>query len=238
MHENDRISVIIPVLHESDGINKLIAHLLSLPADQEPEIVLVDGDPAGSTLKAVKNGQHIVTAIAPQGRAAQMNRGASVATGGILLFLHADTFLPWNAFELIRTGMAGGRCVAGAFELGILSDRKIFRMTERYVALRTRLTRIPFGDQAIFVRKTYFDAIGGYRDIPVMEDVDLMRRIKEKRGLLCLVPGKVMTSPRRWEREGVVRATMRNWMLQLLYSWGVPPDRLARFYRHRTARDR
>jgi hypothetical protein len=127
--------------------------------------------------------------------------------------------------------MLDSRYVGGAFDLGILSDRNIFRITECYVGLRTRITRVPFGDQGIFLRKEHFDRIGGYREIPIMEDVELMTRVRKAGGRICMIPAKVTTSPRRWEREGIVRGTLRNWMLQFLYFVGVPPERLARFYR-------
>ncbi len=224
------ISVIVPALHESAGINMLVAHLRALPADIDPEIVVVDGDPGGSTIRAIERGD-VVTATSPPGRANQMNRGASLATGAVLLFLHADTFLPWNAFELVRKCMEDGRYAGGAFDLGIMTDRKIFRVTECYVALRTRLTRIPFGDQAIFIRREYFEKIGGFKPVPIMEDVELMARIKKRGDRIAVIPEKVTTSARRWEREGVLFCTLRNWMLQLLYLLGVPPERLARFYR-------
>jgi rSAM/selenodomain-associated transferase 2 len=212
------ISIIIPVLREEDGIDGLIAHLHAVAGGSE--IIVVDGDPARSTIGVVTD-RTVVTAASAPGRAIQMNHGASLATGGVLLFLHADTFLPENALSLIREAMADPRVVAGAFDLGIDSRRKIFRVTERYVA----------GDQALFIRRDYFHQIGGYRDIPVMEDVELMRRIKKRGGGVRIIPQKVMTSPRRWEQEGVLYATLRNWMLQFLYFFGVSPARLARFYR-------
>jgi len=161
----------------------------------------------------------------------QMNHGASLATGDILLFLHADTFLPGNAFELVRLSMGDGQYVGGAFRLGFLTDRRIFKITERYVACRTRLTRVPFGDQAVFIRREYFNRIAGYRNIPIMEDVELMGRIKKRGDRIRILPAKVMTSTRRWEKGGIVRGTLRNWMLQVMYCWGVPPERLARYYR-------
>lgn len=224
------ISVIVPVLHETEGINRIVAHLRALPADSDPEIVVVDGDPGGSTIKAIER-DDVVTATSPPGRANQMNHGASLATGDILLFLHADTFLPVNAFELVTNCMNDGRYAGGAFGLGFLTERRVFRLTECYVALRTRLTRIPFGDQGIFLRREYFGRIGGYRPIHVMEDVELMGRIRKRGDRIRILPEKVMTSPRRWEREGLIYATLRNWTLQLLFLLGVPPERLSKFYR-------
>jgi rSAM/selenodomain-associated transferase 2 len=230
MHTNPAISVIIPVLNEAEGINGLITHLRGQEAGSSVEIVVVDGDPAGSTIQAVRDAG-VVTEKSGQGRALQMNRGAALARGDILLFLHADTFLPQNAFTRVIDALQDAEYVAGCFDLGIRSARRIFRITEHYVALRTRMTRIPFGDQALFIRRDYFDRVGGYREIPIMEDVDLMRRIRGRGDIICLIPEKVSTSARRWEREGVVYTTLRNWMLQLLYFLGMPPERLARFYR-------
>jgi rSAM/selenodomain-associated transferase 2 len=230
MNRKPEISVIIPVLNEPRGINDLIAHIRSQAAVDSVEIIVVDGNPAGNTIKAISH-PGIVTAIAEKGRGCQMNCGAIRAMGEILLFLHADTFLPPNAFTRIRKCMEVTGIVGGAFDLGVDTDQKVFRITERYVAWRTRLTRIPFGDQAIFVRSVYFERIGGYRNIPIMEDVDLMRRIRHRGDAICIVPDKVKTSARRWEKDGVVFGTVRNWVLQALYCCGVSPARLARFYR-------
>ena len=224
------ISVIIPVLNESPGINEVIAQLRAQGPVDTVEIIVVDGDPAGSTIKAISH-PDIVRAIAGPGRGVQMNAGAARAASDILLFLHADTFLPQNAFKRIRQALEDAEFAAGCFDLGIRSGRTLFRVTERYVALRTRITRIPFGDQTIFIRREYFERIGGYREIPIMEDVDLMRRIRSRSDVICIIPERVSTSARRWEKEGVLLATVRNWMLQALYCCGVPPKLLARFYR-------
>jgi rSAM/selenodomain-associated transferase 2 len=230
MNDNCTISVIIPVLNEAANINSLIGHLRSQAPVDTVEIIVVDGDPRGNTIKAISH-PDIVRAIAGTGRGIQMNHGAARATSDILLFLHADTFLPQDAFARIREAFQDAEYVAGCFDLGVRSARKLFRITERYVALRTTITRIPFGDQAIFVRREYFERIGGYREIPIMEDVDLMRRIRGRGDVICIIPEKVSTSARRWEKEGVLQMTFRNWVLQALYCCGVSPGRLARFYR-------
>jgi rSAM/selenodomain-associated transferase 2 len=230
MNTHPSISVIIPVLNEAAAISGLIKHLRALDPGRDMEIVVVDGDPGGSTLSAVRE-PGIVLANSVRGRAAQMNAGAARAEGDILLFLHADTRLPANAVTNILNAFRDREYVAGCFDLGIESSKWYFRITERYVAWRTRMTRIPFGDQAIFIRREYFERIGGYRDIPIMEDVELMRRIRGRGDVLCIIPDRVRTSARRWEKEGVVFATLRNWMLQFLYFIGVSPERLARFYR-------
>ena len=222
------ISVVLPVLNEVRSITGVIGRL----REQEPgvEIIVVDGDPEGSTLSAIGD-RDVRTAVSLRGRALQMNRGAALAAGDVVLFLHADTLLPAGAFGRVRDGLADEGMVGGAFSLGIASPRWYFRITERYVACRTRITRVPFGDQAIFLRREYFTRIGGYAAIPIMEDVELMTRVRRRGDRICIVPDRVMTSPRRWEREGVFFATARNWMLQFLYCCGVPPKKLARFYR-------
>ncbi len=224
------ISVVMPVLHEEAGINSVISHLRELGPRDSFEIIVVDGDPGGGTVRAIAD-TAVRTLSAEQGRARQMNRGAGIARGDVLLFLHADTRLPPGALSLIHVALCDSRVVAGAFDLGIDTDRGIFRITEKYVFLRTRLTRVPFGDQAIFIRKGYFDRIGGYREIPIMEDVELMTRIRKGGGQIRVIPAKVRTSPRRYYREGIVYGTLRNWLLQILYALGVPPERLARWYR-------
>jgi rSAM/selenodomain-associated transferase 2 len=230
MSTKPALSIIIPVLNEVEGINGLITHLRTLERGSDVEIIVVDGDPAGNTINAVVD-RGIIIAAGERGRGNQMNRGAALANSDVLLFLHADTFLPKNAVISIGEALCDPEYVAGCFDLGISSPRRVFRITERYVAWRTHITRIPFGDQAIFIRRDYFERIGGFKDIPIMEDVELMRRIRGRGDVICIIPEKVSTSSRRWEKEGVLFTTVRNWMLQLLYVLGVPPERLVRFYR-------
>jgi glycosyltransferase involved in cell wall biosynthesis len=169
------ISIILPVLNEAWRINELITHLRGLRFDAVREIIVVDGDPRGGTITAIRD-SGVITSIAGKGRARQMNRGASFASGEALLFLHADTFLPADALVRVKATMDDDRYVAGAFDLGIHTERRIFRVTEKYVELRTRLTRVPFGDQAIFFRKNYFNSIGGYKDIPLMWSYEAFRK--------------------------------------------------------------
>ena len=123
-----------------------------------------------------------------------------------------------------------GKYVGGAFDLKIGSDRFIFKIIGNLASLRSRLTRIPYGDQAIFIRRDYFRTIGGYKDVPLMEDVELMQRIKRQGDKIFILKEKVITSPRRWEREGVLYCTLRNWIITILYFIGVSPDRLVKFY--------
>jgi rSAM/selenodomain-associated transferase 2 len=229
--ENPAVSIIIPVLNESTRINELIAHLYTLTFNEKYEIIVVDGDPDGGTLKTIHD-PSVLKIKSPEGRGVQMNEGAKSARGAVLLFLHADTELPQEALTLIVATLKHEMIMAGAFDLGIKSARFAFRLIESLASLRSRITRIPFGDQAIFIRKTYFHKIGGFKDISLMEDMDIMKRIKKKGDKISIIQRKVLTSPRRWEKEGVFRCTLRNWVLQLLYSFGVSPFKLAQFYRH------
>jgi rSAM/selenodomain-associated transferase 2 len=222
-----KISVIIPVLGEEAIINGAIDRIRAM--DGAIEIVVVDGDPQGRTLKAVTR-DHALLVACEAGRGRQMNRGVRAAGGEILVFLHADTELPVNAFRSISSMMLKGRFAGGAFDLGIDARGQIFRVIEWVASNRSRLTRMPYGDQAIFLRRDCFMRIGGYRDIPLMEDVDLMRRLKAGGDRIFIIREKVKTSARRWEREGVLRCTARNWAIMLLYLLGVRPGRLARWY--------
>lgn len=222
-------SVIIPVLNEADIINQSIENVYRTGSGFDIEIIVVDGDVHGSTIDAITN-RRALRMTSPKGRGRQMNKGAAAARGEILLFLHADTELPTNAFESISALLIAGDYVGGAFDLGIKSDRLIYRIIEKVVAIRTRLTRVPYGDQAIFMRKAYFEKMNGFREIPLMEDVDLMRRLKEAGNKIIIIPHRVQTSPRRWESEGVLFCTARNWTLISLYLLGVNPEKLRRFY--------
>ena len=227
-HEKHKISIIIPVLHEGAIINLTISNIFDLPYDGEVEVIVVDGN--GETLSAIVKNE-IRKILSKKGRAHQMNQGAVNACGDILLFLHADTELPKGALNAISSAMRKGDFVGGAFDLGIKSDRPIFRLIEAAASFRSRFTRTPYGDQAIFIRKQYFHSIGGFKELPLMEDVDLMRRIKRTGNKIYIISEKVRTSSRRWEKEGVIYCTLRNWVLITLYSMGIPAEKLIKFYK-------
>ncbi len=224
------ISIIIPVLNEQAHINATLRHLRALRNAPQAQIIVVDGCPTESTIRAI-NGNHAATLRAPRGRGSQMNRGADCARGQVLLFLHADTRLPPNALDAIERAFNRGDMDYGAFELGIASPRKCYRLIEWMVHWRTRFTRVPYGDQAIFMRRRFFTDLGGYRKLPLMEDVDLMRRARQAQGQMRIIATKALTAARRWEKEGVVYCTLRNWILMLLYLGGVPVRKIERYYR-------
>jgi rSAM/selenodomain-associated transferase 2 len=225
-----RFSIIVPVFHEGENINDLIENLTHLDSDKNMEIIVVDGAQEKDTLGAIQRNP-VIKISSERGRAKQMNAGASMARGEILIFLHADTELPVRALQKIHALMERSQYVGGAFDLGIKSNKFIFTIIAKLSSWRSRLNRIPFGDQAIFIRKECFSKIGGYKEIPIMEDADLMRRIKKSGNKIWIFYDRVMTSPRRWEKEGVIYCTLRNWTLQALYFLGVSPDKLALFYK-------
>jgi len=226
---NCTFSIIIPVLHETEIINTLLDSLKHLERDEPFEIIVVDGSQTQDTLHVISD-TNVLKYTSPQGRGRQMNVGAAHATGDILVFLHADTFLPANALSLIKTSLEDKRYVGGAFSLQIQSQISFLRAIAVYSTLRSQLTRAPYGDQVIFLRKSYFDTIGGYADIPLMEDVELMRRIRKNKAQITILPFSVITSDRRWHQEGPIYTLIRDNIIIFLYWCGMPAEKLAKFY--------
>ncbi len=225
-----KFSIIVPVLNEQGQINSFIDEIKGQSFDGDFEIIIVDGDPQCGTIKAISD-NCVICITSSKGRARQMNAGAAIARGAILIFLHADTKLPVCALQKISRVLGNPKYIGGAFDLGIDSDRLILKYIAVRASVRSRLSRIPYGDQAIFIRKNYFDKIEGFRDIPLMEDVDLMRRIKKDGKKIHILRDKVMTSARRWENEGAVYTTLRNKIIVILYYLGVSPRKLAKLYK-------
>jgi rSAM/selenodomain-associated transferase 2 len=222
-------SIIIPAYSEARRINGLIGHINRQDSVFEKEIIVVDGNPQKTTLAAVKSFE-VIKITAPKGRGSQMNAGAAVANGDILLFLHVDTLLPPAAFSQIAAVFYNKQIIGGAFDLKIASKRPALRLIAKAASLRSRLTRLPYGDQAQFIKRTVFEELDGFPKIPIMEDVALMQRIKKAGQRIAIIDKPVTTSPRRWQKEGVIRATLRNWVLISLYLAGVSPKVLTRYY--------
>ena len=224
-----KISIVIPVLNEGDTVNTIISHIKTLSCGHAVEIIVSDGDDTGSTIRKIGD-KSVIRLISQRGRGAQMNRGAKAASGDILLFLHADTFLPDNAFREIQSAISEKGAVAGAFDIAFDDNRLWFKVISFTASTRTRLTRIPFGDQAIFISKRYFDEIGGFLEIPLMEDVEIMKRIKKNGKRISIIPLKVKTSARKWRSGGLLCTSFRNSLIQFLYKLGVSPERLVAYY--------
>lgn len=224
-----RLSIIIPVLNEATIINDTLAHIASMPFTGLREVIVVDGDSNGATLQAII-APGVQGLVSRAGRARQMNTGAASAKGDILLFLHADTLLPPQGLSAVDEICGRGDLAGGAFDLSIQATGWAYRLIEQVANWRSHLSRIPYGDQAIFLKRDVFDRLGGYRELPLMEDVDLMRRLKKAGGRIAIGPLRVQTSARRWQREGILYTTFRNWALMGLYLLGVSADRLKRHY--------
>lgn len=230
------ISVIIPVYNEMAEINATVAHVQDIAQGMAVEIVVVDGGPGGETLNAL-DAPGVVKLTSAPGRGTQMNVGAEAAQGEIVLFLHADTRLPAHGFDAVARAIEGG-ADAGAFSLQIDSEHLGLKVVAWFANLRSRLEKIPYGDQVQFVRAEAFRTLGGYASIPIMEDVDLFRRIRQQHIPMIILPEKVATSSRRWDNEGILYRTLNNWRLRLLYRFGVSPEKLVASYRpHNTKAD-
>jgi len=217
-----RLSVIVPVLNEAADIREALAALAPLRARGHEVIVVDGGSDDGSASLAAPACDRLLDS--GRGRALQMNAGARAAKGDALVFLHADTRLPERADELILAALA--RASWGRFDVRIASRRPLLVLVGCAMNLRSRLTGIATGDQAIFVRR---DAFPGFPHIPLMEDIALSRLLKRRGPPACL-RARVTTSARRWEARGVLRTIFLMWRLRLLYALGATPQRLARDY--------
>lgn len=223
----NRLSIIVPVLNEASGIAASLAALGPLRA-RGHEVIVVDGGSEDNTL-ALCAGRADTVIDAPRGRARQMNAGATQAHGDVLLFLHADTTLPDQADACIARALMGGT-QWGRFDVKIEGASAMFPLIAALMNLRSRWTGIATGDQAMFVRRELFQHVGGFPDQPLMEDVELSRRLRTNAKPSCLREC-VLTSGRRWEHGGVWRTIVLMWQLRLRYWLGVSPEVLVRAYR-------
>lgn len=222
-----RLSVIVPVLNEASGVAATLDALAPLRAEGH-ELIVVDGGSADGTAALCRSRADRVI-DAPRGRARQMNAGAAVAQGAVLLFLHADTQLPPAASCLVQAAMAGG-AVWGRFDVRIAGGSRMFPVIARFMNWRSRLSGIATGDQAMFVRRDAFERVGGFPDQPLMEDIELSRRLRAIASPACL-HACVQTSGRRWDSRGVWLTTVLMWRLRWRYWRGVPAEELASAYR-------
>jgi rSAM/selenodomain-associated transferase 2 len=229
-----KISVVIPVYRE-EGITSLLDDLLRREDSTDAsrmsgvEIIVVDGAPQSDTLRRI-HAYPVLGLTSPPGRGVQQNTGAAAAGGNVLLFLHADTILPDHAFTLIRQTLADPMLCGGAFSLAYKPRTLGLSFIAMVANLRSRRTRVPYGDQAIFLRRSVFREIGGFASIPLMEDLEFMTRLRRRGHKIRILAMPVRTSGRRQLGEGLVRCTLRNLFLRLFYHLGVAPALLSRLY--------
>lgn len=217
------LSVIIPTLNEGDHIRDTLEALRALRA-RGHEVIVVDGGSRDDTLQAASDGADRVLQ-SPPGRALQMNMGAEPAAGEVLLFLHADSCLPADADRLIDEALAC-RKTWGRFDIRLSGKHPLFHVIAFFMNLRSRITGVATGDQAIFVRRECFQTVGGFPRIRLMEDVALSKTLRKGYGYPARIAAKVVTSSRHWETRGIVKTIMLMWQLRLAYFLGADPDKL------------
>lgn len=222
-----RFSIIMPVLNEEAVLEQQLRQLARVCAPYECELLIVDGGSEDGTVAIAQRFGRVI--LSPRGRASQMNRGAAVATGDIFLFLHADSLLPDDAFVAIERACAAPGVVGGAFRVCFNCSQPAYLMVAFFTNLRARWRGIFTGDQAHFVRAESFKAIGGFPDIALMEDIEIVTRLRTI-GRLVLLPHYVTTSARRHMRNGLARTVLFMWYLRTLYRFGVSPEQLQRKY--------
>jgi len=230
------ISVIIPTLNEERTIMATLAHTAALGFD---ELIVADGGSTDNTHALVEsyrlNTQSLAFSpvqwvTAPPGRAWQMNEGATASSGEILLFLHADTLLPSEAKTMIDRTLADRRIVGGRFDVRFDHPSMWGSIISRMMNWRSRLSGLATGDQALFVRRRIFEQMGGFADMPLMEDIEFSRRLK-RTGATAALTSTVTTSFRRWEQQGPLRTILLMWTLRFLYGIGISPSHLVKWYK-------
>ena len=221
-----KISIIVPVLNEADGVTTALAGLAPV-RDRGHEVIVVDGGSSDNTRELARTADLVISA--PRGRSSQMNAGAAIARGEVLLFLHADTRLPQDADARILQGLAASGRAWGRFDVRIEGASLCLPVIAFFMNLRSRATGIATGDQAIFVRREAFEDAGRFPPFELMEDIALSRSLKRISRPLCLAD-KAVTSGRRWERRGVLRTVLLMAWLRLAFFLGAAPAKLARLY--------
>lgn len=219
-----RLSIIIPTLNEESCLSSTLA---ALRQQQPHEIIVVDGGSSDATLDQAAAADRVLNA--PRGRAAQMNLGASQATGDAFLFLHADCVPELGALHAIEGCLSRRGVAAGCLRMTVSAPRLAFRLIDAAATARVRLTGLVYGDQGLFLTRETFARVGGFPSVSFMEDVLISKSLR-RQGRIVVAPSRIFVSPRRWQRVGLVRQTVRNWTLTALAAAGVHPDALARHY--------
>lgn len=225
-----KLSFIIPVLNEAKNISKILLPL-SIYRQKGHEVIIVDGGSHDNTVElAQQQSDRVIQS--QKGRAKQMNTGASEASGDVLVFLHADTWLPEHAALIIENNLKKTARSWGRFDVRLSGSKFIFRLIGEIMNYRSRYTGIATGDQCIFVRRAVFDKINGFPELALMEDIAISKQLKHISKPVCLQE-KVVTSSRRWEEQGIARTILLMWYLRARYFFGGSPEKLEKiYYRH------
>jgi rSAM/selenodomain-associated transferase 2 len=218
------VSIIIPTFNEASCLGQT---LHALRAQQPLEIIVTDGGSTDATCEQAKAADRLL--LGSPGRAAQMNRGAAAARGEVLLFLHADCSVQPGSLPCVEHCLDRPGIAAGCFRMAVQAEGWAFRLIDYCATARVHVTGLIYGDQGLFLKRRLFEEIGGFPSLRFMEDVFISKTLC-RHGRLAVLNQKILVSPRRWQRMGVLRQTLRNWVLTALAMAGVHPDRLARFY--------
>lgn len=226
METLQKISVIMPILNEAKILEKTLSQLQ--PEMGSHELIVVDGGSTDASVGIAEKYGRVITS--ERGRAKQLNAGAAAATGEILIFLHADIWLESGALAAVVWALSSGY-VGGGFRQKIDGKSVLYRLIEIAGDIRGRYLRVFYGDSGIFLTRTDFEKIGGFPNVPIFEEMEFSRKLR-RLGKTTLLTPYIHISARRWEARGIVRTTLNNWLMTLLYFVGVSPGKLARLYRH------
>ena len=210
------ISIIIPTLNEEKTISQCLETVVNIPGI---EIIVSDGGSTDSTVEIAGQHSDVKVVRSQAGRSIQMNNGAACAKGEILLFLHADCILPREDVLKIRQIFDSGKFVGGAFQIRLLSDKFTYRWLEMGINFRSKAFKLPYGDQGLFVKRSIFERLGGFREMPICEDLDFVYRLRRKYGEIAILNGRISSSVRTWKNRGIFRTSFRNQLL--LYSYMI-----------------
>ncbi len=207
------ISIIIPTLNEEDTIGQCLETVVDIP---DIEVIVVDGNSVDRTVEIAGQHRNVKVVFSVTGRNIQMNNGAGYARGEILIFLHADCVLPREAVLNVRHLLGNCSFVGGAFKIRLLSDKFLYQIIEKGINFRSKVFKLPYGDQGLFVKRSVFETLGGFREMPNCEDLDFVCRLK-KQGKITILDERIFSSIRRWNNHGILRTFLRNQLLFVSY---------------------
>jgi len=210
------ISIIIPTINEEKIIRQCLETVINIPGI---EVIVADGGSTDKTLEIVGQYREVKVVSSEMGRSIQMNKGAICANGEILLFLHADCVLPREVILKTQHVFKNSLFVGGAFKIKLLSDKLLYRLIEKGINFRAKIFKLPYGDQGLFVKRSIFESLEGFREMPICEDLDFVCRLK-KYGKIIILNEEILSSIRRWRNNGILKTSLRNQLLLASYILG------------------